>query len=100
MLSAIVYIPLPWYVLAYITMSALTFIVYAVDKSRATRGAWRVRESTLHLLELAWGWPGALAAQVVLRHKCRKTSFMLVFWLIVAIHAVVWLNHWRWIRLW
>ncbi|MGA2499674.1 MAG: DUF1294 domain-containing protein [Tepidisphaeraceae bacterium] len=100
MLCTTLVISFPWYVWAYLSMSALTFIVYAVDKSRATRGAWRVRESTLHFLELAWGWPGALAAQAVVRHKRRKTSFMIVFWLIVAAHAVFWLWRWHWIRLW
>ena len=47
----------------YILASLLTFIMYAVDKSAAQKGAWRTQESTLHLLSLAGGWPGALAAQ-------------------------------------
>ena len=38
--------------------SLCTYILYAMDKSAARRGAWRTRESTLHLLSLAGGWPG------------------------------------------
>ena len=56
----------------YITISLLTFIMYALDKSAARKGHWRTKESTLHLLSLAGGWPGAIAAQQKLRHKSKK----------------------------
>ena len=71
---------------AYVVMSAVTFIVYAMDKRAARRGAWRTPESTLHLLELFCGWPGALFAQNVLRHKSVKTSFRIVFFVAVALN--------------
>ncbi|MGL6122255.1 MAG: DUF1294 domain-containing protein, partial [Shewanella sp.] len=53
----------------YLTLSLLTFIAYAIDKSAAKRNKWRTKESTLHLLALMGGWPGALFAQNLLRHK-------------------------------
>ncbi|MCE7524423.1 DUF1294 domain-containing protein [Alloalcanivorax xenomutans] len=39
------------------------------------------------------GWPGALLAQRVFRHKTRKTSFQVVFYLVVAANlgALGWL---------
>lgn len=85
---------LPPLVLAiYIGVSLLTFIIYAADKSAAKKGAWRTQESTLHLLSLAGGWPGALIAQQTLRHKSKKQSFQAVFWLTVLMNcgAFVWL---------
>jgi len=75
---------------AYAFMSTVAFSLYWVDKRRAVRGDWRIRESTLHLIELLGGWPGALLAQRVLRHKWRKTSYVLTFWTIVAVHAAAW----------
>jgi uncharacterized membrane protein YsdA (DUF1294 family)/cold shock CspA family protein len=69
----------------YMGVSLLTFIMYAVDKSAARRGAWRTQESTLHLLSLVGGWPGALVAQQKLRHKSRKLSFRVVFWVTVLL---------------
>jgi uncharacterized membrane protein YsdA (DUF1294 family) len=77
----------------YITASLLTFIAYALDKSAARQGAWRTKESTLHLLSLAGGWPGALVAQQKLRHKSKKESFRSVFWLTVLLNCgvFVWL---------
>lgn len=77
----------------YMVVSLLTFIIYAVDKSAAKKGVWRTQESTLHLLSLAGGWPGALVAQQKLRHKSKKQSFRLVFWVTVLLNcgAFVWL---------
>ena len=75
----------------YLTASALTFIMYAMDKSAARSGAWRTQESTLHGLSLLGGWPGALIAQQVLRHKSKKEEFRFVFWLTVVINMVIFL---------
>lgn len=77
----------------YLAASLLAFFMYAVDKSAARSGAWRTSEGTLHLLSLAGGWPGALVAQQVLRHKTRKQSFRSVFWVTVILNCAlfVWL---------
>ena len=77
----------------YVISSALTFIMYAADKSAARKGASRTPENTLHLLSLAGGWPGALIAQEKLRHKTRKQSFRSVFWVTVLVNTgtFVWL---------
>ena len=73
----------------YLTLSLLSFIAYAIDKSAAKRGKWRTKESTLHLLALMGGWPGALFAQNLLRHKSVKASFRNVFWLTVIANLAV-----------
>jgi uncharacterized membrane protein YsdA (DUF1294 family)/cold shock CspA family protein len=76
----------------YAVMSLLTFGLYADDKSRAKRGAWRTSENTLHLFELAGGWFGGFIAQQTLHHKSSKSSYQAVFWTIVVIHYMVWLG--------
>ena len=53
-------------------LSCCSFIMFAVDKSRARHGRWRIRESRLHLLEWLGGWPGAFVGMAILRHKRRK----------------------------
>lgn len=77
-----------WFAAVYVVGSALTFLAYAVDKSAARRQAWRTSESTLHLLALAGGWPGALLAQRLLRHKSTKAEFRSVFWATVVLNAL------------
>lgn len=71
----------------YLAASIIAYFAYALDKSAARHGAWRTPESTLHLLGLIGGWPGALLAQKKLRHKNRKASFQAVFWMTVAINC-------------
>jgi uncharacterized membrane protein YsdA (DUF1294 family)/cold shock CspA family protein len=77
----------------YLGLSAITFIAYATDKSAARNGQRRTPEAHLHLLALIGGWPGALVAQQVLRHKSKKESFRAVFCWTVAINcsALGWL---------
>lgn len=85
---------LPLFVLGYyLGWSALAFIVYAFDKSAARNNRWRTQESTLHMLGLAGGWPGALLARQLLRHKSKKEAFRTTLWFTVALNcgAFVWL---------
>jgi uncharacterized membrane protein YsdA (DUF1294 family)/cold shock CspA family protein len=70
----------------YSAMSMASFITYWLDKRAAARGDWRVAESTLHALSLFCGWPGALLAQRLLRHKSVKPAFRRVYWATVAVN--------------
>ncbi|WP_414434307.1 DUF1294 domain-containing protein [Alloalcanivorax venustensis] len=87
--------PPEWQRLAgfYTLGSVVTFLFYGLDKRAATRGGWRTSEARLHLFELLGGWPGALLAQRVFRHKTRKAEFQVVFYLAVAANlgALGWL---------
>lgn len=68
-------------------LCCVAWIACALDKHAARSGRWRIPESTLHLLELAGGWPGAFVAQRVMRHKTRKRSYRIVFWCMVLLNA-------------
>jgi uncharacterized membrane protein YsdA (DUF1294 family)/cold shock CspA family protein len=72
---------------AYMAASLLAFLAYALDKSAARRGAWRTSEGTLHMLAVVGGWPGALLAQQLLRHKSTKAEFRAVFWFTVVLNV-------------
>jgi uncharacterized membrane protein YsdA (DUF1294 family) len=73
-----------WVAALYVGANVVCALVYAIDKSAAKAGRWRVSESTLHTLSLIGGWPGTLVAQQVLRHKSNKASFRSAFWVTVA----------------
>ncbi|OZI55722.1 DUF1294 domain-containing protein [Bordetella genomosp. 1] len=88
LVAAIAFGALPlWLGLVYAGMSVLAFVVYAADKSSARAGVRRIPESTLHMLALAGGWPGALVAQQMLRHKSSKPSFLAVYWLTALLNV-------------
>ncbi|HEX4399794.1 MAG TPA: cold shock and DUF1294 domain-containing protein [Galbitalea sp.] len=77
--DAVFWHPPYWVLFAYLGTSLLCIAIYAADKSAAVEGRWRVSESALLLLGIAGGWPGAIIAQQLLRHKTRKRSFQEAF---------------------
>ena len=79
----------PWVAAPYLVMSVLAWFLYARDKRAAAMGRWRVSEATLQATALLGGWPGAVLAQQVLRHKNRKAGFQAVFWVVVALNVTV-----------
>lgn len=89
LLLALFFGKLPLYVLAaYALLSVLTFIAYWLDKRKAQARRWRTPESTLQLLALLGGWPGALLAQAYLRHKSQKRPFLVMFWFAVVVNLI------------
>ena len=72
----------------YFTLSLITFMAYAFDKSAAKKRQWRIPEKHLHLLSLFGGWPGAVIALQHLRHKSSKRSFQRLFWLTVMVNSL------------
>ncbi|CAN7381955.1 DUF1294 domain-containing protein [Acidovorax sp. LjRoot129] len=80
-------LPLGWTLSAAVAVNLVTFWTYAADKNAATQRRWRTPESSLHLLSLLGGWPGAWLAQQTLRHKSSKREFRAVYWLTVVVHC-------------
>lgn len=76
-------------VAVYLGASVLAYLFYALDKAAARKGAGRTPESTLHMIGLLGGWPGALVAQQMLRHKTRKAEFRTTFWATVIVNCGV-----------
>ncbi|MCC4603546.1 DUF1294 domain-containing protein [Xanthomonas campestris pv. badrii] len=71
----------------YAATSIAALIAYRLDKSAARRGQRRTPEATLHAIALLGGWPGALLAQSLFRHKTVKTSFQIAFWVSALANA-------------
>ena len=74
---------------AYLLNSLFTIWFYKVDKRQAEQQLRRIPEFSLHFWELFCGWPGALYAQRKYRHKWKKTSYMVVFWLCVILNLAM-----------
>jgi uncharacterized membrane protein YsdA (DUF1294 family) len=53
-----------------------TFVAFAIDKAKAKAGERRIAESTLLMLALVGGTPGAYAGRRAFRHKTRKQPFV------------------------
>lgn len=80
----------PWQLLAaYALLSMITFAMYGIDKAAAGRGRRRTPEATLLFADLIGGWPGALVAQRLFRHKTKKQPFQAIFWGGVVVNSGV-----------
>ncbi len=77
-----------------IAVNIATFIVYGYDKKIAGSDKLRVPESLLQVLALIGGSPAALVAQKFFRHKTIKSSFQIVYWIIVIVQVlgVLWIT--------
>lgn len=62
----------------YAIMTAVTFVLYGVDKSKAKKGKWRIPEKTLLLFAACFGGLGAFLGMKVFRHKTKHTSFRIL----------------------
>ncbi|MCI8967379.1 MAG: DUF1294 domain-containing protein [Lachnospiraceae bacterium] len=61
----------------YLTVINLTgFAVMGIDKRKAVRHLWRVRESTLFLIALLGGSVGSILGMRMFRHKTRHWYFV------------------------
>lgn len=58
-----------------LTINALAFIVYGIDKLKARKGRWRISEATLLLLAIIGGSIGAWLGMKVWHHKTMHLKF-------------------------
>lgn len=83
-----------WLKYLLLLLNLATLFGYWRDKKAAEQQAWRTQESTLLLLGLAGGWPAALIAQHWFRHKNKKLSFQILFYLTVLLSSGVFYAIW------
>lgn len=68
------YTPDIW-ILIIVLINLFSFFLMMLDKIRACRNQWRVRERTLLIWALFFGAPGILAGMLFFRHKIRDWKF-------------------------
>ena len=78
-------------------LSAVSALLYGLDKHRAMRDGRRIPESTLLAVDLLGGWPGGWWAQYKFTHKTQKVSFRIRFLLAAAINIIA-VGSWCYIR--
>ena len=77
-------------IIAYVIMSLLTFIFYAVDKKRAIANKWRIKESILLAMPWLFGSLGGLFGMYIIRHKTKHWYFVLnIILSFILTHALI-----------
>jgi len=74
-------------------MNVLGLALMLIDKYRARKKLWRIRESALMGVAILGGSPGVLAGMVLARHKTKHPKFTIGVPVILALQllASVWL---------
>ena len=72
-----------------IALNLVTFFVYGVDKLKAKRAKWRIREATLLGLAILGGSIGALLGMKVWHHKTMHKKFKYGLPLILIVQTVL-----------
>ncbi|MDU7026663.1 MAG: DUF1294 domain-containing protein [Clostridiales bacterium] len=60
-----------------ILINLIGFLSMGLDKSKARRGKWRIKERTLFLIALVGGSTGSLCGMYFFRHKTKHRSFVI-----------------------
>lgn len=76
------------YMIIWGGMSLFTLILYVVDKIKAIRHSWRIKESVLLLFTVLLGSVGALIGIQVFRHKTKHWYFQVVCLASLVIHLI------------
>ena len=79
--------------LLFVAVNLISFALYGLDKLKAKKGLWRIRESTLLLVAALGGSLGALLGMEVFRHKTKHWQFKVLVpvFLVLHIALAVWL---------
>lgn len=76
--------------LTYIfVINMVAFLIMALDKVRARKDAWRIKEITMMVLALLGGATGILLGMVVFRHKINKNKFSVGIPLLLLLNKAV-----------
>ena len=74
------------YILAYLLIvNAAAFMLMLIDKIKAKKNRWRIKESTLMLSAALGGSIGALAGMYTFRHKTLHRKFTIGIPLILGL---------------
>ncbi|MBR2122300.1 MAG: DUF1294 domain-containing protein [Lachnospiraceae bacterium] len=77
-------------------VSIITFALFGLDKLKALRGSWRIREKTLLLFSLFGGAAGGLLAMFLFRHKIRKPAFFPGLLMMLFLHIILLTLYFKW----
>ena len=86
------------YFLSYLLIiNLITFLLYAIDKRRSIRKAWRIPESVLMGFAAIGGSVGALLAMLLFRHKTKHAKFTVGVPLILVAQIIVVLSFYKYL---
>ena len=72
-----------------ILINVIAFLAMFIDKKKAEKNKWRIKESTLLILALIGGSIGAITGMYVFHHKTQKPRFFLGIPIIIVLQILI-----------
>ena len=72
-------------------INVITFAAFGLDKRKAKKRKFRIRESVLLGLALIGGSLGALAGMFLFHHKTRKPAFRIGIPVLFLLQGIIWI---------
>lgn len=76
-------------IIYFIAINIIAFLAMWIDKRKAKKGSWRIKEATLFTLVLLGGGIGGIAGMYTFRHKTKKLKFTIGFPVILISEIVM-----------
>lgn len=72
-----------------LTTNIIGFFLMWIDKRRAIKQKWRIKEITLFLVAILGGSLGSIVGMQIFRHKTKHKKFVLGMPFILIVHIVI-----------
>lgn len=74
-----------------ILINIIGFILILVDKIKACKNKWRIKENTLLFISIIGGSIGELISMLIFHHKTKKNKFIIFIPLLIVIQSIIYL---------
>ena len=74
-----------------ILINIIGFILILVDKIKACKNKWRIKENTLLFISIIGGSIGELISMLIFHHKTKKNKFIIFIPLLSLIQIIIYL---------
>ena len=72
-----------------IIINLVAFLAMLIDKKKAEKGRWRIKESTLLILAVIGGSVGSIIGMYTFRHKTQKARFFVGIPVIIVLQILL-----------
>ena len=76
-------------IILVVIWNIITFTMMGIDKYKAKKGMWRIKEKTLLLSSFFLGGYGAWCGMYVFHHKTRHKNFIIIVPLNVIMNSII-----------
>lgn len=73
----------------FVFMSIMSFLIFGADKLQAKNNRSRIPENIFLIAAFFGGTFGSIIGMLIFNHKTRKRSFLLRFFIVVAIQIIL-----------